>query len=223
MILNPELFNKSEQQEYETHIRRLNYDDRDCIMYENMLHFLWPYVIHKKDYPDMDALYEEYTFWNKGIIEKVLYHSHSVPEANIQRCYQSILELIRHRPDEAFAQIAMIGKDSFSYDGMAPKTCMDARGHVLRPMSKLFILYNLAKYYIKHDRMTELEHLKKEYAYAFTKFEDEEHKLHDRYLEEQMDLLHDKIVYPVEEKVYKIPWKPKDFYLYYDSDSFIAL
>ncbi|MDO4977425.1 MAG: hypothetical protein Q4E53_09215 [Eubacteriales bacterium] len=223
MSLQMDLLNPTDLEQYETHIRRLRYDDRDCIMYENMLHFLWDFVIGKKDYEPMEEIYEEYSFWNHQMIKKVLYQDHAHPYANIQRCYQSIIELLRQKPQAGRECIDAIGKESFSYDGLAPKIRMDASGRIFRPMSKLFVLYNYAKYYEKHGMKNELEALKNDYPFAFTQFDDEEHRAHDLYYKEQMEVLQDKIVYPIEEKVYKIPWGPKDFYLYFDENSYIAL
>lgn len=223
MSLQMDLLSLADLEAYETHIRRLKYDDRDCIMYENMLHFLWDFVIGKKQYDPMEEIYEEYSRWNHQMITKVLYQDHALPYANIQRCYQSIIELLRHDPKTGRASIDEIGRESFSYDGLAPKIRMDASGRIFRPMSKLFVLYNYAKYYKKHHLEAELESLKEDYSFAFTCFEDGKHDAHDHYLEEQMEALSDKIIYPIEEKVYKIPWGPKDFYLYFDENSYIAL
>ena len=216
-------FSPQDRELYESHLRRLRYDDRDCVMYQNMLDFLWPYVTGKIVIEEQDLIYEEYTRWNMQMIRKVLYHDHDLPYANIRRCYQSILELIRHKPEDGLEQLKAIGRESFSYDGKAAKLRMDARGRVYRPMSKLFVIYNYAKYYQKHGMEEELAGLKESYPYAFTSFGDQEHAEHDRYLIEQMEILADKIIYPVEERCYKIPWGPKDFYLYYDEHSYIDL
>ncbi len=218
-----ELFEPGERDQYQSHIRRLKYDDRDYVMYKNMLDFLWEYVVGHKNFEDMELIYEEYSKWNMAIIDKVLYHDHDLANANIRRCYQSILELVRNRPEAALEQIRLIGKESFSYDGKPPKIRMDARGRVFRPMSKLFVLYNIAKYYKYHGRIEEMKAFMKEYPYAFTIFDDEDHKSHDQYYREQFEVLCQKIIYPIDEKVYKIPWGPKDFYLYFDDNSYILL
>lgn len=218
-----ELMDLSDREMYESHLRRLKYDDRDYVMYENMLNFLWDFIVGRKTFSQMDLIYDEYTKWNKQMITRVLYHDHDCAEANIRRCYQSILELIRHNPVAGIEELKAIGTEPFSYDGKAPKIRMDARGRIFRPMSKLFVLYNYAKYFMKHDMIEELKDLKQTYPYAFTSFGDADHQAHDRYLEEHMDILKDKIVFPIEEKVYKIPWGPKDFYLYFDDNSYINL
>ena len=62
-----------------------------------------------------------------------------------------------------------------------------------------------------------------ELQYAFKVFDDEEHRMHDQFLSEQMDDLSDRLLYPIDEKVCKIPWGPRDFFLYYDENSFISL
>lgn len=218
-----ECFDPKERERYETLLRRIGYDDRDFIMYQDMLDFLWPYIIGHKMTSHQDSIYEEYSHWNMQMIEKVLYHDHDIPYANIRRCYQTIVELIRHDPEAGKKQLEAIGAESFSYDGIAPKVRMDARGRVYRPMSKLFLIYNFAKYYQKHGMEGELNQLKDTYSYAFKTFDDEEHMAHDRFLSEQMEDLSDRLIYPIEEKVYKIPWGPRDFFLYYDENSFISL
>ena len=34
-----------DREQYDTYIRRIHYDDRDAVMYEKMLHFLFPYIV----------------------------------------------------------------------------------------------------------------------------------------------------------------------------------
>ena len=217
-----ECFDTKEKERYETLLRRIGYDDRDFIMYQDMLDFLWPYIIGDKWTSDLKLICEEYSHWNMQMIEKVLYHDHDIPYANIRRCYQTIVELIRHDPEAGRKQLEDIGTESFSYDGIAPKVRMDARGRVFRPMSKLFLIYNFAKYYQKHGMEGELKQLKDTYPYAFKRFDDEEHRSHDQFLSEQMEDLSDRLIYPIDEKVYKIPWGPRDFFLFYDENSFIS-
>ena len=218
-----ECFDTKEMERYETLLRRIGYDDRDFIMYQDMLDFLWPYVIGDKWTSDLELICEEYSHWNMQMIKKVLYHDHDIPYANIRRCYQTIVELIRDDPEAGRKQLEDIGTESFSYDGIAPKVRMDARGRVFRPMSKLFLIYNFAKYYQKHGMEGELNQLKDIYPYAFKRFDDEEHRSHDQFLTEQMENLSDRLIYPIDEKVYKIPWGPRDFFLFYDENSFISL
>lgn len=218
-----EYFDVQEKERYEALLRRIRYDDRDCIMYQDMLDFLWPYITGEKWTGHRDLLCEEYTRWNMQMIRKVLYHDHDIPYANIRRSYQTIVELIRHDPEAGRKQLDAIGTGSFSYDGTAPKVRMDARGRVYRPMSKLFLIYNFAKYYRKHGMEEELEELRDTYSYAFKTFDDEEHQAHDQFLASQMEELSDCLIYPIEESVYKLPWGPRDFYLYFDDHSFIPL
>ena len=216
-------FGPKEKERYEVLLRRIGHNDRDYIMYQDMLEFLWPYIIGGEWPSGQNHFCEEYTHWNMQMIRKVLYHDHDIPYANIRRCYQTVVELIRHDPEAGRKQLEAIGTESFSYDGIAPKERMDARGRVYRPMSKLFLIYNFAKYYRKHGMEGELNQLKDTYSYAFKRFDDEEHKSHDQFLTEQMEDLSDRLIYPIDEKVYKIPWGPRDFFLFYDENSFIPL
>ncbi len=218
-----EMLNDREKDAYATNLRRLSYDDGDYVMYKNMLDFLWPFVIGEKEAEDKEPFCREFTRWNMGLVEKTLYHEHDIPYAQIRRCYQTIADLAAGDPAAGRKQLEIIGTDNFSTDGLAPKLRMDNRGRVFRPMSKLFIIYNFAKYYLKHDMAVELEELKMAYPYAFTVFDDEEHKSHDQFYKEQMEDSSDRIYYPISERVYKIPWGPKTFYLFTDEKSFILL
>ena len=47
-----------DREQYETYLRRIRYDDRDTVMYENMLRFLWDYVIGKKSVEDYKGILE---------------------------------------------------------------------------------------------------------------------------------------------------------------------
>ena len=49
---------------YDTCLRRLNYDDRDVVMYENMLAFLWEYAVRPGCLADYKGLLSEYSRWN---------------------------------------------------------------------------------------------------------------------------------------------------------------
>ena len=61
------------------------------------------------------------------------------------------------------------------------------------------------------------------YPFAFTQFGDGEHEEHDRFLHEQLHVYADRIFYPVFERVYKLPWTPADFYMYFEEDKSIPL
>ena len=37
-----------DREQYDTYIRRIHYDDRDAVMYEKMLHFLFPYIVEER-------------------------------------------------------------------------------------------------------------------------------------------------------------------------------
>ncbi|MFR8999634.1 MAG: hypothetical protein ACLVIY_03520 [Anaerobutyricum soehngenii] len=69
-----------DREQYDTYIRRIHYDDRDAVMYEKMLHFLFPYIVEERGMEDRLGLMEEYIHWNEQLIEKCLYHlPHDVP------------------------------------------------------------------------------------------------------------------------------------------------
>ena len=63
-----------DREQYDTYIRRIHYDDRDAVMYEKMLHFLFPYIVEERGIEDKEGLMEEYIHWNGQLIEKCLYH-----------------------------------------------------------------------------------------------------------------------------------------------------
>ena len=216
-----DMLTEAQKEQYSTHLRRLGYDDGDYIMVKNMLDFLWDFITGKIQVEDTDPFCREYIRWSNHMLDKVLFHEHDQPYADICRCYQTVVCLAGHDPDEGYRILGSIRSDTFSSDGLAPKLRMDNRGRVFRPMSRLFILYNFAKYYQKHGMTAELERLKSSYEYAFTEFDDEEHKAHDQYLKEQLDDLSDRLIYPVSERVYKTPWGPREFYLFSDENSYI--
>lgn len=218
-FFDEEKFNK---EQYATCLRRLDYDDRDVIMYEDMLEFLWQYVIRPGCLRDYKGVLREYTRWNMQMIEKCYYHHHDIPYANIRRSYQTIVHLLEGNLSEGMLQFEKMGKESFQDDGKAPRLHMTKDGKVYQPASKLFLLYNYYKVWRKTDGKR-AEEWKKTYRYAFTYFGDEEHKDHDAFLKSQMEEQADSIFYPVFERVYKLPWMPKDFYLYWEPGKCILI
>lgn len=202
-------------EQYETYLRRIRYDDRDTVMYENMLHFLWEYVIRKRPIEDYRGILEEYSHWNLQMIEKCLYHPHDLPYANIRRAYQSVVDLLAGKIEEGLCQLSLIGEESFSYDGKAPKLLMTEHGKRYQPVSKLFLLYNYEKVLKKTDGKQAAD-FRNTYSFAFREFADGKHEEHDRFLRSQTAEYSDCIFYPVFEKVYKEPWKAPDFYMYFE-------
>ena len=135
-----------DREQYDTYIRRIHYDDRDAVMYEKMLHFLFPYIVEERGIEDKEGLMEEYIHWNGQLIEKCLYHlPHDIPYINICRAYQSVVFLFAGNIKEGVEQLRRIGTENFQYDGKAPKSIMTQDGKVYKPVSKLFLLYNYAK------------------------------------------------------------------------------
>jgi len=218
-----EMMTEEQKEQYATHLRRLGYDEGDYVMVKNMLDFLWGFITGRTPVEDIEPFCKEYARWNRHMIDKVFCHEHDLPYADICRCYQTVTCLAGNDPEEGYRALEAIRSGTFSSDGLAPKLRMDARGRVFRPMSRLFIIYNFAKYYQKHGMVPELERLKSTYDYAFTEFGDEDHEAHDRYLKEQLEDLSDRIFYPISERVYKTPWGPREFYLFSDENSYILL
>lgn len=202
-------------EQYQTYLRRIHYDDRDAVMYENMLCFLWGYVIGRKQIADYMGILKEYSHWNLQMIDKCLYHAHDLPYANIRRAYQSVVCLLAGDVEEGMHQLDLIGAESFSYDGKAPKLLMTEHGKRYQPVSKLFLLYNYDKILRKTDEQQAAD-FREKYAFAFTEFADGKHEDHDRFLKSQTAEYSDCIFYPVFEKVYKEPWKAADFYMYFE-------
>ena len=210
-------------EEYKKCLGRIQYDDRDVIMYEKMLDFLWQYVVSPGCLNDYRGLLMEYARWNQQMIEKCYCHlPHDLPYANIRRAYQSVVYLLAGRLEEGQRVLAEIGTDHFQYDGKAPKLLMIKNGKRYVPVSKLFLLYNYYKVFKQMDEQR-AKQWKEQYAYAFTRFGDEEHADHDRFLDEQLQVYSDCIFYPVFERVYKIPWNPADFYMYFEEEKSIPL
>lgn len=214
---------KFDHEQYASCLRRLRYDDRDVIMYENMLNFLWEYVIRPGCVENYQDILQEYSRWNLQMIEKCFYHlPHDLPYANIRRAYQSIVHLLDGNVEAGIAQLKKIGVENFSYDGKAPKLLMIKNGRRFQPVSKLFLLYNYYKV-LKGKNLVWAEKWKKEFPYAFTKFGDEEHQEHDQFLTEQLETFGQCIFYPIFERIYKLPWCPADFYLYFEEGKSIPL
>lgn len=212
-----------DRKKYEACLRRLRYDDRDVNMYEGMLDFLWPYVVSPGSLSDERGLLAEYTKWNMQMIEKCYYHlPHDLPYANIRRAYQSIVHLRDGNLDAGLAVLDAIGQESFQYDGKAPKLLMMKNGKRFQPVSKLFLLYNYEKVLRKIEG-AKADAFRKKYAFAFTIFADGEHEEHDQFLKMQLEQNKDCIFYPVFERIYKIPWGPADFYLYFEEGKNIPL
>ena len=131
---------------YDTCLRRLNYDDRDVVMYENMLAFLWEYAVRPGCLADYRGLLSEYSRWNMQMIRKCYYHlPHDLPYANIRRAYESVIHLLDGKIEEGLLQLEAIGTENFHYDGRAPKLLMTKNGKRFVPVSKLYLLYNYYK------------------------------------------------------------------------------
>ncbi|MDO5146946.1 MAG: hypothetical protein Q4D60_08070 [Eubacteriales bacterium] len=210
------------REQYRICLRRLEYDDRDVIMYEDMLEFLWQYVIRPGCLCDYEGLLREYTRWNLQMIQKCYYHPHDLAYANIRRSYQTVVCLLGGALSEGGKQFEKMGIESFRHDGRAPKLHMTKEGKVYRPASKLFLLYNYYKVWKRRDE-AQANRWKESYEYAFAVFGDEEHREHDAFLKSQMEEYEDLIFYPVFERIYKLPWKPKDFYLYWEPEASISI
>ena len=207
-----------DRQEYESLLRRLHYDDRDTVMYDRMLQFLWIYILDPDSLEDRQGILEEYTHWNLQMIDKCFYHlPHDLPYANIRRAYQSLICLFQGDLDAGAGQLEMIGKETFMQDGVPPRLHMGRHGRVYRPTSRLFLIYN----YEKAFRMKEggaAESFREKNPYAFKVFGDKAHEDHDRFLKSQMEDYADVIFYPEYERVYRLPGGVSEFFLYFDEE-----
>ena len=104
-----------DREQYDTYIRRIHYDDRDAVMYEKMLHFLFPYIVEERGMEDREGLMEEYIHWNEQLIEKCLYHlPHDVPYINICRAYQSVVLLLAGKLEEGIEQLRKMEQRIFN-------------------------------------------------------------------------------------------------------------
>lgn len=208
---------------YETCLTRLRYDDRDVIMYTDMLDFLWQYAIRPHCLEDYQGLLGEYTRWNMQMIEKCFYHHpHDRPYADIRRAYQTVIHLLDGDLEKGLKQFDDIGWEAFQYDGRAPKRMMTKDGKCYEPVSRLFLLYNYDKV-LRVINKQQAEAFRQKYSYAFTCFRDGEHETHDAFLRSQLETYRDEIFYPVFERVYKSPWTPMDFYLYFEEGKSIPV
>ena len=206
------------RQEYDKLVSRIHYDERDAVCYYNMLSFLWPYVIDKIHLEDREGILEEYIHWNGQLIDRCYYHPHDLPYVNARRAWQSVCCLLAGKTEEGEEMLDRIGQDRFEGDGLSPKLIMRQDGTRYEPMSRLFLIYNYAKYYRYHG-MTEKEaDLRSRYPYAFTRFDDGKHDDHDAFYESQMSEGKSLIYYPVFDRIYKVGFEEPDFYLFYDKD-----
>lgn len=213
-FLEEEMFDR---EQYDAYIRRIHYDDRDAVMYEKMLHFLFPYIVRESGIQDRQGIMEEYLHWNRQLIEKCLYHlPHDIPYINICRAYQSVVLLLAGEFEGGTEQLRKIGTENFQYDGKAPKVIMTQSGQIYKPMSKLFLLYNYAKVFKQRGMEAELESFQKEFPHAFTVYGDEEHAEHDLFYKEQVEQHKNVLFYPVYQRVYKVGRGLQDFFVYYD-------
>jgi len=212
-----------DQEQYDSCIRRLHYDDRDAVMYDNMLRFLWSYIICPGSISDREGLLEEYTHWNMQMIDKCFYHTpRDLPYANIRRSYQTVIHLMDGDPEAGLEQFKKMGDHIFDHDGRASKIHMSQKGKVYPPVSRLFLIYNYDKVLGKTDPGLKAA-LREEYPFAFHVFSDETHDLHDRFLKDQLVTRSETVFYPEYERVYRLPGGRKEFYLYFDEDKGIPI
>ena len=213
-----------DREKYDMYLRRIHYDDRDATMYDQMLHFLFPYIVSFDQIEDRQGLMEEYSHWNSQLIDKCLYHiPHDLPYVNICRAYQSFVCLMAGELEEGMEQLSLIGEENFQYDGKAPKIIMTQDGRRYEPISKLFLLYNYAKVLHALGWKEEEEAFRQKYVHAFTRYQDSEHKEHDAFYQKQMEEYKDMLFYPIYQRVYKMKGGPADFYVYFDEEHFVPI
>ena len=200
-------------------ISRIRYDKGDAASYENMLNFLWNYVTDPDSLEDREGILEEYLHWSRQLCDRCYIHMpHDLPYVQIRKCYECTVLLFLGRTAEGEEVIREIGEESFQQDGPAPKAIMLQNGKIHRPMSRLFIIYNYAKYYSHFGMADALSSLKDRFAYAFTEFADGSHDSHDAFLKSQMEEDPPMISYPVYDRVYNMEGAGRGFYIYYDPE-----
>ena len=205
--------------QYETCLKRLHYDERDAASYQNLLDFLWGYVTDPQSVEDREGLLEDYMHWNEQMIDHCYIHlPHDLPYIHVRRAYQAVCALMAGDPEEGQRQLDLIGEDLFAGDGLAPKKIMLADGTVYGPMSRLFLIYNFAKYYHAKGLPAEEAAVRSRYSHAFTIYDDEDHQAHDDFYREQMEDLSDQICYPVFDRVYRVKKNDWEFFVYYDKN-----
>ena len=208
---------------YDTFLRRLHYDDRDAVMYENMLAFLWTYIIDPGSISDREGLLEEYSHWNLQMIDKCFYHlPHDLPYAGIRRAYQSLIHLFDGDLEAGLFQLACIGKEAFMQDGRPSRMHMTKQGKVYHPQSRLFLIYNYDKVLARKDPKLS-DQLRQDYPYPFRMFADGRHEDHDRFLYDQLERYGQVIFYPEYERVYRVRGGAGDFFLYFDEEKGIPI
>lgn len=211
------------EEEYQSCLRRLHYDDRDAVMYENMLNYLWCKILQPGAVDDIRELLEEYTHWNLQMIDKCFYHHpHDLPYAGIRRAWQTIIHLLDGDLEAGKWQLDQIGREIFARDGKAPRLHMGRGGKVYQPTSRLFLLYNYEKA-LGRTNPRLCEQFRGEYPFAFTMFRDGKHEEHDRFLRSQLEEYDDVIFYPEYERVYRLPGNVREFFLYFDEQKGIPL
>ena len=212
-----------DRETYDKYITRIHYDDRDAASYENMLHFLWDIITGGDGPEDREGILEDYCHWNDQLRTKCFYHMpHDLPFANLRRAYQSVALLLLGEWKEGLDELLAIGEEAFSHDGKAPKVCMTGDGKVYRPMSRLFLIYNYARYFRSSGMVAEYQELTDHFPYAFRKFDDEEHEDHDNFLHAQLEEDLQGIVYPVFDRIYKQGRGPAEFFVYYEEGKSLA-
>ena len=234
-----------DREQYDEYIKRIHYEDRDVIMYEDMLRFLWSYIIgdlksanaglenvsrssgKEETCPgmieDREGLLEEYSHWNLQMIDKCFHgRPHDKPYVQIRRAYQSIIHLLDGDLSEGLRQLSLIGQKAFDQDGRPGRVHMTKEGKVYQPVSRLFLIYNYAKV-LARKAPDRLAPFKEDYPFAFRQFDDGRHDIHDFFLHDQMVNGKDLIFYPEYERVYKVPGGDREFYLYFDREHGIPI
>ena len=211
------------REEYDKWLRRLHYDDRDTVMYENMLSFLWEHIICPEGVSDREGLLEEYSHWNLQMIDKCFTNlPHNLPYINIRRAYQSIIHLLDGDVEAGLWQLEKIGKEAFMQDGKPTKLHMTKQGKVYHPRSRLFLISNYDK--LLREKDPDLAgKVREDYPFPFKTFGDEAHKDHDQFLENQLTRHQGEIFYPEYERVYQLPGGMREFFLYFDEEKGIPV
>ena len=213
-----------EEERYRTLVRRIRYDDGDAANYENMLRFLTLYLNQAGEREDYEEILEEYLHWNGQLMDRCYYHMpHDRPYADLCLARQALVELLGGSPRQGLSSLSRLDPAYFATDGLAPKVHRTQDGTVYRPVSRLFLVYNFAKAFRYLGDAKGEDLVRQLSPHAFKEYEDGAHEAHDRELDQMMNLWSDRIFYPVFDRIYHVPGRGRECFLYYDPASWVSL
>ncbi|MEE1227515.1 MAG: hypothetical protein U0K57_00950 [Lachnospiraceae bacterium] len=197
---------------YEDLLNRIEHDDRDATNYEEMLKFLFPYLLRNEQFEDRENLFAQYKHFNQDQCDKCYIHiPHDIPYLGIAYARQSIADLLSGDLGHGLMQLKKIGNKALGDEDHEGKKVMH-NGETFYPTNRHFLVYNYVKVLKRLGETKALDWMHEYFHEALTRTGDEEH---DTLMTHQVVVRKHVVYYPTFYQVCQMEGRKNDFYLYY--------